>query len=167
MIQILEEYLETESCVYKLYYGDRYVVVKGKTLAGSIYLIERGYVAFIAAGGGTGRGRGGEGQKEWDGTNSYYFQFYSYIYDNPDFSYKVEVILETNDAYRLLKTEYLVLKSCLKDKKCLNSNVTSYIPKFSVKTGTYGWITKRNVTDFRRFLTKWDRAGLVIDSSPS
>lgn len=153
MIPISDDNFETESCVYKLYYGDRYVIIKAKSLAGSIYLFEKGYAAFVAGGGGTGNKKAGEGQKEWDGTNTYYFKFYSYIHDNPKQEFMVEVLLETNNGYQLLKKEEQELSKCISDKKCFNSNVTAYIPKFRSKTNSYGWLSKRNVADFRRFLS--------------
>lgn len=156
MIQVPEEYFEVESCIYKLYYGPYYVIIKGKTLTGSIYLFERGYAAFMAAGGGIGRGKqlGGKGQEEWEGKNTFYYKFYKMIYYNPGFEFKVEVLLESNDGYQLLKHEEIELSKCIRDKKCLNSNVTAYIPKFRKSTNSYGWISKRQVADFRRFLSK-------------
>lgn len=152
MVTIPDEYFEVESCVYLLSYGDRFVIVKGKTLTGSIYLIERGYAAFVSAGGGQGRDRGGEGQKEWEGKNTYYFKFYSYIHDNPGLQFKVEVLLESNNAYQLLKKEQQELNIAIRNNKCLNNNITAYIPKYSSKTKSHGWISKGSVLAFKRFL---------------
>lgn len=152
MIQIPDEYFEVESAVYKLSYGDRYVIIKGKTLTGSIYLFERGYAAFVSAGGGQGRNQGGEGQKQWDGTNTFYFKFYSYIHNNPKLPFKVEVLLESNNGYQLLKREQQELNASIRDKKCLNSNVEAYVNKYSKKTGSYGWLSKGHVLAFKKFL---------------
>lgn len=152
MVTILDEYFEVESCVYKLSCGDRYLIVKAKVLTGSIYLIERGYRSFLTAGGGTGRGRGGDGQNEWDDVNSYYFKFYSYVYKNPKLPLIVEVLLESSNAYDLLKLEQQLLTKYLSDKKCLNSNLTSYIPKYNKKSCMYGWINKGSVLAFKKYL---------------
>lgn len=152
MILIPDEYFEVESTVYKLYYGDRYIIVKGKTLTGSIYLIERGYAAFISAGGGSGNKSGGQGQKEGDGKNTFYFKFYSYIHDNPKLQFNVQVLLESNNPYELLKLEELQLRASIRDKKCLNNNVTAYIPKYNKKSTMYGWINKGSVLAFKKFL---------------
>jgi hypothetical protein len=151
MILIPDEYFETESCVYKLYYGDKYLIVKGKTLAGSIFFIEKGYASVISSGG--GKQRTHDIQKEWEDKNKFYFKFYKHIYDNPKLQFRIEVLLETNNAYHLLKREQQELTKSIRDKKCLNSNLTSYIPKFNTKTNMYGWITKKQVASFRRFLT--------------
>jgi len=144
--------LEVESCVYKLWYGDVYLIVKGKTLSGSIYLIEKGYAAFIAAGGGSGNQEGGAGQHEWDGVNSYYFKFYRYMHKNPNLDAKIEILLESNNAYELLKTEQIQLQNCIRDKNCLNSNLNAYIPKYRAKMKSYGWINKGSVLAFQKFM---------------
>lgn len=152
MVTIPEEYFEVESCIYRLSYGDRFVIVKGKTLTGSIYLIERGYRAFLTSGGGTGRQRGGEGQNEWDGVNAYYFKLYKYIHDHPNQNFKVEVLLESNNHYQLLKAEEDELQKELSNPKCFNSNVSAYIPVYRKKSGMYGWINKGSVLAFKRYL---------------
>lgn len=146
MIHIPNEYFETESCVYKLYYGDRYVIVKGKTLAGSIYLIEKGYANFISS-------WGGAGGKEWDDdANLFYKKFYLYIHKHPKLQFKVQVILESNNAYDLLVCEQNEIDACMSKKKCLNSNLYAYIPKFRPKTDSHGWISKTDVNSFNEFL---------------
>jgi hypothetical protein len=154
MIPISDEHFEIESCVYKLYYGNRYIIVKGKTLTGSIYLIEKGYAVFLAAGGGQGKKSGGKGQEEWDGVNSYYLKFYLYIYKKPKLPFRIEILLESNNGYDLLMREHNELNACMKDKKCLNSNVESYMPKFREKTQSYGWISKLHGDLFKDFLNK-------------
>lgn len=144
---------EVESCLYRLYYGDRYIIAKGKTLAGSVFLIEKGYAYFIAGGGGTGRRNlGGVGHKEGDGKNTYYRKFYSYIKKNPALDFRVEVILESNNGYQLLKAEQEELTKAIRDKKLLNNNITAYIPKYRVDTQSYGWISRAYVMNFKRFL---------------
>lgn len=145
---------EVESCVYKIYYGDKYLIVKGKTLSGSVYfLLQNGYSKFLAAGGGTGNKSGGSGQKEWEDNNNLYKKFYRWIQNN-SLSFRIEVVLESNNAYQLLKTEQILLNNSIRDKKCLNNNVISYIPKYREKTNSYGWISKKDVASFRRFLSR-------------
>jgi len=152
MIPIIEEHFEVESCVYKLYHGNKYVIVKGKTLTGSVHLIEKGYQAFMTAGGGTGRGQGGQGQNEWDGVNTYYLKLYKYIYDNPKLISRIEILNESNSGYELLKTEHIELQKSIKDKNCINNNVQAYIPKYRKSTNSYGWISKAHVLNFQKFL---------------
>lgn len=146
------DHLETESCVYRLYCGKKYVIVKGKTLAGSIYLIDRGYAAFIAAGGGTGNREGGVGQNEYDGVNTYYMKLYKFIRENPTLPVHAEVVIESSNHYLLLKVEQMELDAAFKDKNCLNNNITSYIPIFRKKSQSYGWINRGSVLAFKKFL---------------
>jgi len=149
IFSIPEEHIETESCVYFLSYGDKYVIVKGKTLAGSIYLIEKGYAGFIAGGKLNMRGNG---HKQWEGKNSFYFKFYTYIKKNPGLQMRVDVIIESNDPFLLLLVEQTALQEKMRDKKCLNSNVESYIPKYIESTKSYGWIPKMDVDRFKIYL---------------
>lgn len=144
--------LEVASCVYKLYCGDRFLIVKGKTLAGSIYLIEKGYAAFIAAGGGTGNKQGGDGQKESDGVNTYYRAFYTYWKKNPDLPLYYKVMLESDNPYELLKCEQELLDESINNKRCLNNNIKAYIPIFRKKTQMYGWMNKGSVLAFKKYL---------------
>ena len=143
---------EVESCVYKLWHGEKYLIIKGKNLASSIYLFEKGYASFIAGGGGRGNDSAGAGQNEWDGTNSYYYKFYSHIYNNPDLISRIEVLIESNNAYELLKIEQMQLNNAIRDKNCLNNNINAYIPKYRAKSKSYGWINKGSVLAFKKYL---------------
>lgn len=146
MIPIPDEYFEVENCVYKLYYGDRYIIVKGKTLSGSIYLIEKGYANFISS-------WGGIDGKEWDDdTNLFYKKFYLYIHKHPKKQFTLEIVLESNNPYQLLLKEQELLDVSIKKAKCLNSNVEAYIPKFREKSQSYGWIDKETVDRFKDYL---------------
>mgnify|MGYP000892593253 CR=1 FL=1 len=142
---------EVESCLYKLFCGKKYIIVKGKTLAGSVYLIQKGYAYFIAGGGRKGN-KAGDGHKEGSGTNTYYFNFYKHIKKNPTQEVRIEIILESNNPYQLLKIEQIELTKSFKDKNNLNNNITSYIPKYRTATKSYGWIPKSAVLNYKKFL---------------
>ena len=145
----VNQFLEVENCVYKLHYGDRYIIAKGKTLAGSLYLIEKGYAAFIAGGKLASKGHG---HKEWEGKNTYYRRLYTYIQKNPGLLFRVEVLLEDSNGYNLLKKEQTELDAGIRDKRCLNSNVTSYIPQYRPTSKSYGWISRAHVLCFKKYL---------------
>lgn len=145
------------SCVYRLWYSDKYVIVKGKNLAGSVFLIQKGMAYFLAGGGRASEqsaaGVSGEGHKEGQGKNTFYFQFYTHIKTNPSLEWKVELVFESDNGYQLLKREQIELAGAIKDKRCLNSNVEAYIPKFRAKTLLYGdWIKPAHVLNFKKFL---------------
>lgn len=140
---------QIEKCIYKLYHGDRYIIVKGKNLAGSVFLIDKGYAGFLA---GNKLNLKGSGHKEWEGKNSFYFKFYRYKQKFPKLPTKTEVIFESEDGFELLKREQEELQKSIRDKKCLNSNVESYIPVFREKTQSFGWLTKAEVDKFNLYL---------------
>jgi hypothetical protein len=133
--------MEAGSCVFKLHYGSKYVIIKGKTMSGVIYLFEKGYAHFLAFDHSAG-----------DKRNVYYFKFYSYIKSHPNLQFKIEMLLESENAYQLLKMEQIALNISIKDKNCLNNNLTAYIPQYRATTQSYGWINKGSVLSFKRYL---------------
>lgn len=143
---------EVGGCVYKLYHKGKYIIVKGKNLASSIFFLEKGYAYFILGGGGSGNKNTGEGHKQWDGKNSFYFKFYQWVKDNPSIETRIDVLFESEDGFELLKFEQQELDKSIKDKNCLNSNVQAYIPKFREKTNSYGWITIEEQIKFTKYL---------------
>lgn len=129
-----------ESCVYRLYYGDKYIIQKGKNLSGSLFLIQKGLAYFLAY-----------DHKEYEGQNRYFFQFYNHVRSNPGLKFRVEVLFESTNGYQLLKREQIELNESFSDKKCLNNNISAYIPQRKVKGGDFGWISRYHVAAFRRF----------------
>jgi hypothetical protein len=131
-LELTDDQLEVGSCVYKLFYGDKYVIVKAKTLSGSIYLFQKGLMGFLNASGIMGK----EGYTE----NTFFFRLYKGIKKTPKQPFRIEILLESNDPYSLLVAEQAYLNESIKDKKCLNVNVLSYVPKYRKATNSYGWI---------------------------
>lgn len=132
---------EIQSCVFKLFYGDRYIIHKGKYLAFSIDLLEKNYGYFLAY--------------QHTGTSftkDHFYNFYDYIRKNEGLKFRLEVISDSTDALELLKTEHLELNKAIRDKKCINSNIEIYIPKFNEKTGMHNWITVDQVDQFYSFV---------------
>lgn len=157
--------VDIDACVYRLWYGDKYVIVKGKNLAGSVYLIQKGLAYFLAGGGkaseSSAAGVKGEGHKEGQGKNTFYFQFYTFVKDHPGLEWKVEVVLESDNGYQLLKREQIELAGAINDKRCLSGNVEAYIPKFRPKTALYGdWIKPAHVLCFKKYLKQPIRPSL-------
>lgn len=130
----------TEPCVYKLSFNDRYVIVKAKNHISSIEAIQKSLNQFM---------RHSEVQRN---PENLYYHFFSYIEKIEEGMFVVDSILETNNAYDLLKCEQTELNKSVKDKKCLNNNTEAYIPQFNDITGTYGWISKQSVLNFKKWL---------------
>ena len=134
--------IEEIATVFKLFYGDIYVVHKGKTLAGSLFMLQKNLGYYIAY----------DHNKDNKFEKDYYFKFYDFIRRNPDRNFRVEVILKSCDAFEVLKTEQIELNKALGDKKCYNNNIQAYIPTFREKTNMHGWITPEEVSKFYSFL---------------
>lgn len=155
--------LSTGSCVYKLYYGDRYMILKGKTLAGSIFLIAKGLAYHILGGQGTGNGvyePVGPGRKKNQGANDFNWKFYSFIKNNPGLVWRLEMILASENGYQLLKAEQKALTACSSDPNLMNSSTAAYIPKYrranpekGIEAG-YGWISRAHVLAYWRYAHK-------------
>lgn len=131
---------EVGKCLYKLYCGDRYIIHKGKSLSGSLFLLQKGCGYFLAF-----------GHKVTDDINHYYFRFYQYVKNHRDKPFSVELIMESGSGYELLMKEQQELDSARKKAKCLNNNITSYIP-IQRSDGNHGWISKEEVERFTEYL---------------
>ena len=64
-----------------------------------------------------------------------------------------ELQKDVQDALKwepLLKAEEIALQVHMRDRKCLNSNITAYIPKLR-SDGNYGWISAAHVKAFKMY----------------
>lgn len=131
-------------CVYKLYYGDRYIINYGKDLAGSLFLIQKGFAYHVAY-----------GQKEADDKkNKTWMKFYRYIQKNPKLKFRLEVLFKSKSAFQVLKRCQIELDKAISDRKCLNNNLTPYLPVYRPNLNMYGWITPRQIKLFENFTRK-------------
>lgn len=124
---------EVGGCVYKLYCGNKYIINKGKTLSGSIFLLEKGYAYSMAF----------KHAEEKNEKPDYWFLFYDYIKRHPQYVFQIEVLFESENPYQLLKREQMELDESLSDKNCLNNNLIAYIPQ---------WISKGHRLSFYKYL---------------
>lgn len=131
-------------CVYKLYYGDRYIINYGKDLAGSLYFLQNGYAYHVAY----------EQKVTDDKKNKTWIKFYQYIFKNPEKKFRLEVVFKDKSAYQVLKQCQISLDNSIRDKKCLNNNLTPYIPVYRPNLKMYGWITPRQIKLFEKLRLK-------------
>lgn len=139
MIKLTEEEICIEGCVYKIHCWEKYIIVKAQTLFGSITSLNRDYDNFVRL-----------QHKDFSGRHSFYIRFFTYRYNNPSLKVWIELILETKNAYQLLKREETELSEAITDVNCLNNNVHAYIPQKRTD-GMYGWIKPTWVLNFKRF----------------
>lgn len=136
------EGLVDEKVVYKLFYNNKYIIIKGKSLSGSIFLFKKGFSYYIGY-------EHSEGSKHSD---FLYVQFYEHIKTYPGHSFYIS-ILSYGSPYELLKAEQIALNQAIHDKNCLNTNIDAYIPKWNPKSKMYGgWISKSAYMNYKKFL---------------
>jgi hypothetical protein len=128
------------ACVFKLIYGDRYVIIKCKTLVRAVENINVGLKYFFKN---TPKGRN---------PNDIYFKFYSFVADNPFKSFIVEPFFISENPYELLKTEHIALETAKQDYLCLNSSFEVYIPQFTQVNGKKSWINRGYYLNFKEWV---------------
>lgn len=129
------------SCVAKITYDDKkYVIVKCKQAYGSLKRIENGLNAFI---------RGGT-----NNPNGLYFHLYNYVKKHPHKDFKVQILLESDNSYELLKLEQTELDEGRKNRAFLNNQVSAYIPPYDEVNRAYGWIPPHAVLNFNNWLKR-------------
>ncbi|MEY2702599.1 MAG: hypothetical protein RLY43_1235 [Bacteroidota bacterium] len=128
-------------CLYKIICNGKFIIHKSKTLSGGLFLIEKGFAYFKAY-----EHKASGNQKD------YYFKFYNHLVKNPDAEVTVEVVMAGTNPLEILIKEQELLIANRRNKKCLNNNITSYIPVYREKTNSYGWISKDDVDAFKQHL---------------
>lgn len=138
----IENFRTVESCVYKLYYNTRYVVVKAKNCLGSLRAIQKSLNQYM---------KGYESQRKKDNLYRHFFQF---IERNAGGEFKIQLALVSENSYKLLKMEQHLIKKAKKDKKCLQNRGGAYIPQWNEETQMYNWINRGTVMNFLRYKNK-------------
>lgn len=127
-----------EACVIKIKYGAVYVIAKCKSQPATLKCIENSLNAFI---------RGGKNNPA-----GIYFHLFNYVKEHPGNKFKVETLLESESGYLLLKKEKQELDKGRSDYHFLNNQVDPLIPEYNDETDTFGWLTKNNVLNYKKWL---------------
>lgn len=133
-----------ESCVYKLWYSDKYIIEKCKNLPISVQKIVNGLNCFIKN---TPHGR--------DRKNLAY-KFFNYILwnQNEDIDLRIEVVFVSKNPYQLLIREQEELYNAKNDESCLNISFDAYIPIFTQVNGVGSWINRGYYLNFMQWKKK-------------
>jgi hypothetical protein len=111
---------EIQGCVYKLFFGTKFIIVKAKYLRNSLEILQRNYAYFYA-----------NKHLSTDNKNLLYFKFYEHCRTNHDkLKYRVELAVQSNGPLELLIAEQDLLLAEMKNKKCLNTSLVAYFPKW-------------------------------------
>lgn len=127
--------------VYTLTYAGKVLVVKGKTLAGSLINISEGLYRYREN---TDNGRFKE---------HLYKKFYDHFINNVG-RLRIKILAkydEQTSHFDLLKKEQTEIEKNNSDK-ILNSYDEAYIPKYNKATGLYGWLNSEDVNKFQGWM---------------
>lgn len=150
---LIERYKpRTNHYVYRLSFAGKFIIVKGKTLSGSLYFIQLGYTWF---------------RKEVEKEDMLYLHFYRHLkrHQGTNSRFRVKVLLSSKDDYDLLKTEQQALDAYRFDKRCLNNTTEAYIPKYNEEAEMYGWLSKGAVLNWKNYLQSEGRKALLKKDS--
>ena len=151
-----------DSCIVKVSYGmydnkaqraepKPFVIVKCKRQSGALKNIEDSLNAFI---------RGGK-----NNPGGLYFHLFNHVKNNPDQTFVVETILESDNGYQLLKTEQMLLDECATNPLCLNNQLEAYIPAYDEDNECYGWLTRQNVMLFHKYMKARSKKAKVVKAA--
>ena len=141
---------DMEYVVYKLSYAGRYIVIKGKTLVGSLVILADTLASFNP---GASRFK-----------DHLYTHLYNHILECPGGRFRLKIMSTAStdqDFYDLLKTEQNLLDAAKYDTSCLNNQIEAYIPLYNENTRMYGWIPRAAVMNFRKYLRSAERKALL------
>lgn len=137
---------DVEEVVYKLTYAGKYIIIKGRTLAGSLIIISNTFKQYRAD------------------SNRFKGHLYKHLYDHykkrKKGRFRVKVIAyigPDTDHYQLLKAEQMELDAGRYNSCCLNNVLEAYIPLYDETTATYGWLPRPSVMNFKRWLSSPER----------
>jgi hypothetical protein len=122
---------DLEGCVYKLFWGEVYVIVKAKTFIRSKTIIESSLERFL----------------EKNKRDLMYHRFFSYIKDHPHMNFRVKILLKSDNPYRLLIKEQEELDKCHSDLNCFNNSFVAYVPK-GIQGKRKAWINRGHYLNF-------------------
>jgi hypothetical protein len=149
---LIKKYREKdiEGIIYRLSYAGKFIIIKGKTLAGSLIIINDTFKQFSSR------------NKRFIG--HLYRHLYNHYRRHPKGRFTVKVLAKINSKtthYDLLKREQMELDRHRYNKKCLNNALNAYIPLYNDTTDAFGWLEKSAVMNFKRYLASKARKAYV------
>lgn len=138
--------------VFKLYCNEKYVIVKCKSLGGSLKQINTAIGNFSK-----------KDRADWE-LDHLYYHFIGYILSlEEEPVYSASLLAMSTNPYDLLKLEQMELWENQKDPNCLNNTFDAYIPNYNEEKGTYGWINRGQYAAFM----KWKSLNMPQQQEPA
>jgi hypothetical protein len=141
---------DIKEVVYQLNYADKFLIVKGKTLCGSLIIIAGTFDHF--------RNRNPKFKLHL------YKHFYNHFIRNKDSHFTVKILAQVGpkfSQYQLLKKEQEELDKHKYNPQCLNNTDRAYIPDYNPETDMFGWLKRAAVTKFQMWLISKSRQASV------
>lgn len=137
--------------VYRLSYAGRFIIIKGKTLYGSLKIINDAFKQYSAD------------KKRFQG-HLYKHLYDHYLQNEGVGRFRIKTLARVNvktTLYQVLKREQMELDKYRYDPRCLNNVIEAYIPQFNPETEAYGWMDKGSVLNFKRWFASRERKAYI------
>jgi hypothetical protein len=141
---------DKKEVVYQLFYDGKFIIIKGKTLCGSLIIIRDTWEQFT------------RGRERF--TGHLYTHLYNHVWGKSGLQFRVKILARVSSKcsqYQLLKKEQMELDKHRYNKLCLNNATEAYIPLYNDITGMYGWLEKMAVMSFKRWLDSKERKAYI------
>ncbi len=133
----------TGNGVYQIYYDRVYIIVKALSIYQSLKALQKSMNQFLKK------------SPSAIKPKNLYWKWFDYIERHPDKAFRIKILFESNDGYKLLKFENHAIKKGLKTKVCLNKrNKGAYIPKWNPEKKMFNWIPAGKVGAYVRYKNK-------------
>lgn len=129
--------LTTEGCVFKLSWGEKFIIVKCKTFVRAKTIIEQSLQAYLT------RGK----------QDMLYTRFFGYIKLHPGLGFVVKILYKGDSPYQLLKHEQIFLDKFRDDPNCFNQSFDAYVPK-GIQGSRKAWINRGHYLNFMMWKRK-------------
>lgn len=123
-----------QECVYRIWYGKKYIIWYGMNLYGSFFHFKKGYAHYDPE------------------ADQYHKKMYEYMFTHRKLELKVEILLETSNHYQILKQQQLYLNAAKHDKNCLNGLFWAYTPRFNKTTREFGSFKKHAILNYYKWI---------------
>lgn len=155
---LIKKYKEKDihEVVYQLSYAGKFIIIKGKTLCGSLIIIANTWEQFT------------RGRERFSG--HLYVHLYNHVWGKSGSKFRITILARVNKKttqYQILKREQMELDKHRHTPQCLNNAIESYIPQYDSATDMFGWLQKSAVMNFKRWLDSKARKAYIKRYSKS
>lgn len=140
--------VDIKACVYKLYYGEYYIIIMSNSIYRSIWSINDDLARYYSYNG---------QERSKDGL---YGKFCKHVLANPKQKFRFEMLFVSDSPYEILKACKLALDSAKEDTYCLNTSYEPFVskriqtnPKYLTKAATEHkyWISRGHYLNYKKW----------------